>query len=77
MGDERISMRPVTAREVPRTEGTQEQFGLVEPRGVSGRHERSDRRIVIAQESRCGGRDVARPTVPDDVDPARPTVTTE
>ena len=77
MRDECVTTWPVAAFEVARTESAKEQLRLIEPRRMCGRHECSDARVVRLKEVVGRRRNVARATVPDDVNPARVAVVME
>ena len=67
--DESRSALPVSAIQVSLPEGSEEQFGLIEPRGVGWR-EKSPHPGIVSQEGMSVRRNVTGTTVPDEVNPA-------
>src|SRR5262245_52619512 len=72
--DELLTTLPGAAFQVALAERTEQQLGLIEPRGMRGREEHAHVLVVVAQERVRRLRGVGRATVPDQVHAPRMAV---
>ena len=68
VGNELGAAGPISPLQVVGSEGTQQQFGLIEPGGMRRGEEHPDMRVVVPQEIERLSADMAGAVVPDEVD---------